>query len=489
MDSHVRAVVRALNGGSCGCQLQLHPLQQGIRAGHVPQRPPAHKAGPGGVQRVLGALRIGAGQSARPQQHAAEIPRHHAADVGDLLPLKNVQHGLASRALRLSVVGVAHGAALPQEVAPAVVPRVVIPLFHLLDAGAGLLLRLHPPDVADEAGALFHKLALRGLKGYAISVHPVPSLLCFLLRAHVGGHLPQHPGRADGGHLDGVRVLHLFHLCLPVQGVQQPAPVIGQADRHPPRALVQPPVDELKKLRHALARPGGDGHHVLAPGQDLAAGAVALVEHLDPGQAAGAKLGDQVVHHLRLLLPVGIGHVDDVEQEVGVFQLLQRGLERLHQLVGQLADKAHRVAEHHVQRVADGEQAAGGVQRVEQAVVGRDGRAGEPVEQGGLARVGIAHDGHHGDLVFPALLALGPPDPAHVLKVRPQLVDLFVDEPTGNLDKKSGEEVLTLLKYAADELGVTLILVTHDLHVAEQADRILTIEDGKIVRDSRSEVV
>ncbi len=64
---------------------------------------------------------------------------------------------------------------------------------------------------------------------------------------------------------------------------------------------------------------------------------------------------------------------------------------------------------------------------------------------------------------------------------------LFADEPTGNLDGKSGREVLSLLKYVASELGVTLILVTHDLHVAEQADRILTIEDGKIVKDSRSE--
>lgn len=64
---------------------------------------------------------------------------------------------------------------------------------------------------------------------------------------------------------------------------------------------------------------------------------------------------------------------------------------------------------------------------------------------------------------------------------------LFADEPTGNLDGKSGREVLSLLKYVAAELGVTLILVTHDLHVAEQADRILTIEDGKIVKDSRSE--
>ena len=63
---------------------------------------------------------------------------------------------------------------------------------------------------------------------------------------------------------------------------------------------------------------------------------------------------------------------------------------------------------------------------------------------------------------------------------------LFADEPTGNLDGKSGREVLSLLKFASKELGVTLILVTHDLNVAEQADRILTIEDGRIVRDSKT---
>lgn len=63
---------------------------------------------------------------------------------------------------------------------------------------------------------------------------------------------------------------------------------------------------------------------------------------------------------------------------------------------------------------------------------------------------------------------------------------LFADEPTGNLDGKSGREVLSLLKYAATEIGVTLILVTHDLHVAEQADRVITIEDGKVVSDSKA---
>ena len=61
---------------------------------------------------------------------------------------------------------------------------------------------------------------------------------------------------------------------------------------------------------------------------------------------------------------------------------------------------------------------------------------------------------------------------------------LFADEPTGNLDGKSGREVLTLLRQVNRELGITLVLVTHDLNVAEQADRIIQLEDGKIARDT-----
>lgn len=62
---------------------------------------------------------------------------------------------------------------------------------------------------------------------------------------------------------------------------------------------------------------------------------------------------------------------------------------------------------------------------------------------------------------------------------------LFADEPTGNLDGKSGREVLSLLKYVSVEFGITLILVTHDLGVAEQADRVLTLSDGRVVRDTK----
>ena len=62
---------------------------------------------------------------------------------------------------------------------------------------------------------------------------------------------------------------------------------------------------------------------------------------------------------------------------------------------------------------------------------------------------------------------------------------LFADEPTGNLDGKSGREVLALMRYVGRELGVTLILVTHDLAIAEQADRILTLSDGMVASDTR----
>ena len=61
---------------------------------------------------------------------------------------------------------------------------------------------------------------------------------------------------------------------------------------------------------------------------------------------------------------------------------------------------------------------------------------------------------------------------------------LFADEPTGNLDGKTGREVLTLMRTVSSELGITMILVTHDLGVAEQADRIIRLEDGRVAEDS-----
>jgi putative ABC transport system ATP-binding protein len=70
---------------------------------------------------------------------------------------------------------------------------------------------------------------------------------------------------------------------------------------------------------------------------------------------------------------------------------------------------------------------------------------------------------------------------ARALVTRPKV--LFADEPTGNLDSQSSKEVLSLLRRSVDELGQTIVMVTHDAGAAAQADRILFLADGRIVRD------
>ena len=60
---------------------------------------------------------------------------------------------------------------------------------------------------------------------------------------------------------------------------------------------------------------------------------------------------------------------------------------------------------------------------------------------------------------------------------------LLADEPTGNLDSKSSREIVELLKVSNEKYGQTLLVITHDESIALQADRILSIEDGKITRD------
>ena len=62
---------------------------------------------------------------------------------------------------------------------------------------------------------------------------------------------------------------------------------------------------------------------------------------------------------------------------------------------------------------------------------------------------------------------------------------VLADEPTGNLDSKNSQEIIELLKLSNRKYGQTLILITHDESIALQADRILTIEDGRITKDDR----
>ena len=60
----------------------------------------------------------------------------------------------------------------------------------------------------------------------------------------------------------------------------------------------------------------------------------------------------------------------------------------------------------------------------------------------------------------------------------------FTDEPTGNLDSKTSQDVLGLLKVTSKRFHQTIVMITHNEEIAQMADKILQIEDGKIVSDS-----
>lgn len=62
---------------------------------------------------------------------------------------------------------------------------------------------------------------------------------------------------------------------------------------------------------------------------------------------------------------------------------------------------------------------------------------------------------------------------------------VLADEPTGNLDSRNSQEIVELLKQSNRKYGQTLVIITHDENIALQADRLIAIEDGKIVRDER----
>ena len=68
---------------------------------------------------------------------------------------------------------------------------------------------------------------------------------------------------------------------------------------------------------------------------------------------------------------------------------------------------------------------------------------------------------------------------ARAIATKPSII--LADEPTGNLDSKTGDEVISLLKLSAKKYGQTLIVITHNEEIAQMADRTIVIEDGKVV--------
>lgn len=102
-----------------------------------------------------------------------------------------------------------------------------------------------------------------------------------------------------------------------------------------------------------------------------------------------------------------------------------------------------------------------------------------------LEAVGLGHRTGH----YPTQLSGGEQQRvaiARAIAPRPSLI--FADEPTGNLDAHTGEEIVDLLFARRAETGATLLIITHDPALAERCERVLTMADGVIVSDTRADI-
>ena len=118
------------------------------------------------------------------------------------------------------------------------------------------------------------------------------------------------------------------------------------------------------------------------------------------------------------------------------------------------------------------------------AYAGTEGEAARDKAIGILSRLGLGTRLLH----KPAELSGGQQQRvaiARALANSPAII--LADEPTANLDQRTGEEMIQLLYQLKEELGVTIIAATHDLKMLQRSDRILWIEDGRIVKSARPE--
>lgn len=113
--------------------------------------------------------------------------------------------------------------------------------------------------------------------------------------------------------------------------------------------------------------------------------------------------------------------------------------------------------------------------------IGLDGRkADEDYVSGILRRIGMEDKIH----ALPSTLSSGQQQRAAIARAlasRPAII--LADEPTGNLDSKTELEVVSILKSCVTEYGQTLVMITHDETIAQMADRMIVIEDGRVVRE------
>ena len=129
-------------------------------------------------------------------------------------------------------------------------------------------------------------------------------------------------------------------------------------------------------------------------------GGIALVQHGDDRCALHPQLLQQPFGHGTLFQQLRAGDIADAENEIGTGRLLQRGMEGLHQLVGQPPHQTYGINEHDLSSVRQLQRPGSRVQRGKELILRQHPGLGQGVQQGGFPHIGVAHNGHRGHAVF-----------------------------------------------------------------------------------------
>ncbi len=199
-------------------------------------------------------------------------------------------------------------------------------------------------------------------------------------------------------------------LSLAVHGGEHVAAVEGDDELHHPVGDPQPVTDRPQQLVDPVPGEGGDDDGVRMRVGERAAprgSRSALLITSSSGTRVGVDLVEHRADGFDLLLGLGRRRVDDMDEQVGVFDHLEGGAEGLDQLVRELADEPDGVGQQHRLTAGQRQPPRPRVEGGEQAVLDEHARVGEPVEQRRLAGVGVAHEAHDPLARPPARPALG----------------------------------------------------------------------------------
>ena len=210
------------------------------------------------------------------------------------------------------------------------------------------------------------------------------------------------------------------------------APLVRHEHLHRRNQGAQSVTDPQQQVLDTLPGDGGDrdGTGIGVGETSRLVGPVGLVEHEQLGHGLATDVSDDLSHCLHLPLGVRTRPVDHVNQQIPVVDDVERGRERLHQLVRQLLDESDGVGQQHRLTARELQPTCRRIERREEAILDEDTSLGQTVEQGRLARVGVPDDDHVAQRRPATCLPLGVAVAGDLDQIGLELVDQAGDTST-----------------------------------------------------------